>query len=165
MEPFDATRAHAESVIRWLKHEHFNDLEGASGFYCNRKIIREAAKESRMKCLRIKNSIAGFVVFTIFKKHSVIEILEIRPKFREKGLGRILAVHVVDSLFSKGAAYIKVECSPHSSEQFWRKIGFVDDETSSKSTFGNPKLILGSKPDKVTSYAPSAPDVAEPRLL
>lgn len=146
MEVIDATRARAESVIRLLEHENEKYLGGASGFYCNRGIIRRSARESRMRCFKVDRSIAGFATFTVYRKHSAIEIFEILPPFRGLGLGRQLAMYMIDLLLSMGLSHISVECAPQSTEPFWRKVGFESNEGVGKP-FGNPKLILRSTPN------------------
>ena len=134
----DATKAQAETVIRWLKDEHLNELEGLSGFYFNRSIIRSAAQYSEMKCLLLGRKIIGFAVFASM----TINIFEIRPNARGQGFGRHFATNIINMLFDRGAPEINVECSPRSSEPFWRGLGFVEKEDMYQSWGSNPKLVL-----------------------
>lgn len=133
----NATSAQAETVIRWLKDEHLNQLDGLSGFYCNRSIIRRAARESEMLCMTLGRIVIGFVIFG----QSRIDILEIRPSYRGLGHGRVLATHIIQMLFQNGTTDIYIECSPSTSEPFWRSLGFVNQELKYQWG-GSPKLVL-----------------------
>ena len=144
----DATTAQAETVIRWLKRELSED----GGFYHNRSIIRQAVRNNEMRCLSFGRAILAFVVFTRGLNRSAIDILEVRPKYRGRGFGRTLATHTIESLIAGGADEIQVECMPRESEQFWRKLGFVDHDEPF-SSWGNQKLILRSWPNN--SFKPT----------
>lgn len=132
-----ATRAQAETVIRWLKDEHINELGGTRGFYCNRSVIREAARRSRMSVLLLGRTIIGFAVFNSYG----IDIFEIRPTHRRLGYGRSFAEHIIRELFARGSRELNVDCVPHESQYFWRSLGFVDQEEKYQS-WGSVKLVL-----------------------
>lgn len=132
-----ATRAQAETVIRWLKVEHVNELGGGSGFYFNRSIIRRAARNSEMLVLLLGRAVIGFAVFS----HYGIDIFEIRSAHRRRGHGRAFAEHIIRNLFASGSTKLNVDCVPHESQYFWRSLGFVDQEERYQS-WGKVKLIL-----------------------
>ena len=137
----DATKAQLETVMRWLKKEA---LEEESGFYCNRSIIRNSFRNSEMKCLLIGRVVAGFAIFRLNTSYSAIDILEIRSGYRRNGYGKMFAGCLINMLFTQGATRIVIECAPHSSEPFWRSLGFVDRKDNKHNMFGNPKLELSS---------------------
>ena len=132
-----ATRAQAETVIRWLKDEHLNELGGKRGFYCNRSIIRRATRDSEMLVLLLGRAIIGFAIFNNYG----IDIFEIRPKYRRYGHGRSFAEHIIRDLFTSGSTELNVDCVPHESQHFWRSLGFVDQEEKYQS-WGSVKLVL-----------------------
>jgi len=136
----DATTAQAETVVRWLKRELSED----GGFYHNRAIIRRAARSGELKCLCLGRVILAFAVFTKGLQRSAIDILEVRPRHRGRGYGRLLATNIIQLLVANGANEIQVECMPSESEAFWRKLGFVDLDNRS-NRWSNPKLILRVK--------------------
>lgn len=133
----------AETVIRWLKKEWLGNPDGG-GFYHNRSIIRQAARNGEMTCLRDGKTIIGFAVVTLGRDRAKVDILEVRPGYRGRGFGRHLAAHIVRMLVSQGAPRIELECAPRSSEAFWRALGFVDQEGPA-SAWENPKLALESR--------------------
>ncbi len=137
----DPEKSQLETVLRWLKKEHLGELEGCSGFYCNRDTIRQAFRASEMKCLMLGKKVIGFAIFNLRINPRPIDIFEIRPGYRQKGYGKIFANHIINLLLSSGAKYIVVECSPRSSEPFWRSLGFVYKGEKSH-VMGNPKLHL-----------------------
>ena len=137
----DSQATHLRTVFRWLKREHLEDFEGMSGFYLHRSIIRKAFQESEMKCLVVGRIVVGFATIRLRESYSRIELFEIRPGYRNKGYGRQFAAYIIRFLLSKGAPYIAVECSPQTSESFWRSLGFETHEAK-PHMYANPKLWL-----------------------
>ena len=139
-----ATRAQAETVVRWLKDEHLHELGGRSGFYYNRSIIRRVARDSEMLVLLLGRRVIGFAIFN----HCGIDIFSIRSKYRRQGYGRSFAEHVIGNLFSSGSTELNVDCVPQESQHFWRSLGFVDQDEKYQS-WGSVKLVLrGPWPNK-----------------
>lgn len=130
------TVAQAETVIRWLKDEHLNELEARSGFYFNRSIIRSAAKDSEMWVLTLGRVIIGFAVFNFYG----IGIFEIRPKYRGQGHGRRFAEQLIQNLFAQGSTELHVQCVPEESQYFWRALGFKNRDPH--YPWGTLKLVL-----------------------
>ena len=122
------SQAQIENVIRWLKAEHLTDLEGFSGFYCNRSIIRSSFRAQETKCMTFGRKVIGLAVFKVRPHYSTIDILEVRPEHRSLGFGRFFAAKMIDHMFGSGAPFIEVECAPSESESFWRGFGFTDYE-------------------------------------
>ncbi len=137
----DPTHAQLQTILRWLKREHVEDLESSGGFYCNRAIIRQSFKESEIKCLILGRTIIGFTTFRLSSAYSAIDIFEIRPGYRQRGYGKNFAQHMINFLFTEGAPHITVECAPRSSEQFWRSLGFVESGKKYHD-WSNPRLSL-----------------------
>lgn len=138
----DATKAHLDTVIRWLRKE---EIEEEAGFYCNRSIIRESFRKSEMKCLLVGRVVVGFAILSMHTSYSAIDIFEIRSRYRRKGYGRKFAGYLINMLMTQGPRRIFIECAPRTSEQFWRGLGFVDREAT-PSMFGNPRLELRTWP-------------------
>ena len=131
------TQAQTETAIRWLRDEHLDELGGFSGFYCNRSIIRRAAREGDMRVLTEGRKVIGLAVFNQYG----IDIFEIRPGYRRAGYGRSFAQHIIQDLFARGSTALNVDCVPQESERFWRALGFVDQEERYRS-WGKTELVL-----------------------
>ena len=123
----EATQAQLDEVMRWLKQEHDELLEG---FYCNKSTITSSFAARQMYCMLRGGHVVGFGIFKI-KSAAIgsIDILEIHPKQRRNGYGKKLAIHLVNHLFHSGADRVSVKCAPRSSESFWRKLGFVSQRS------------------------------------
>ena len=112
--------AQAESVIKWLKHD-VNEYGEHSGFFFNRDVIRQAARDGEFVCMRLGLRIIGFAVYG----QASISLFEIRQAHRGRGHGRQLAEHLIAHLFKSGATSLWVKCSPRASQGFWENLGFV----------------------------------------
>lgn len=74
-------------IQSWLlkEKENFNE-----GFYCNWNIIENSSNENQLFVLEFEKMIVGFVSWTDHGgKYVDIDIMEVNPKFRSKGVGRI----------------------------------------------------------------------------
>lgn len=114
----------AEIVIAWLERAQEAE-DDAGGFYNNRRIIRSSARDSDLRILLVGRSHAGFAVITAGDHLNAIDILAIRPEFRGKGYGRLLAESILSEMRARGASKVAIQCCPRSSAPFWRKLGFV----------------------------------------
>lgn len=137
------TTSQCETVIKWLKQEHLSQSLDKSDFYYNRKNIRQALRDNKMICLAANGLIVGFSIYSLNKQHTAIDIFEIRPGYRRKGYGQQFAKHLLKMLIDQGASNIKIECSPATSEKFWRKLGFTSFDKE-KNEFSNPILIFSN---------------------
>ena len=119
----EATQSQLNEVLRWLKQEQDESLEG---FYCNKEIIISSFDDSEMHCLSNNEHVIGFGIFSHKTSGASIDILEIHPQHRGSGHGTNLAQHLIGYLFQSGANYVSVKCSPRSSERFWRGLGLIE---------------------------------------
>ena len=108
-------------VLAWLYQEQ---VEFNEGFFCNRNIIAKCFEESRAQCVMEDCQPVAFAVYTEFETSAEISILEVKLSHRGKGFGLALANSLIDSFILNGSEYIEVECTPETSEPFWRKQGF-----------------------------------------
>lgn len=135
------SEANLRAILRWLMREFIEQFDGQAGFHHNRDIIRRAVRDGECRSLLLGRRCIGFSVYTLCPPRATIDILEIHPGFRERGHGKFLASSIISLLISKGADSIKVECSPASSQGFWRPLGFVDSDGLSGSS-RQPQLVL-----------------------
>lgn len=96
------------------------------GFYCNWNIIEKSFNENCLFALDLDSKIIGFLTWKNYEnRYLAIEIMEINPKYRNKGFGKLFYDKVEKHFRSKNFIAIKLFCSPKSSEMFWKKMGFT----------------------------------------
>ena len=139
---------HLKKILDWLKNEQHKTGEG---FYCNREIIVDSHKKGEVHVAIESGIVIGFVVDHLYSLYhgSSIDILEVHPNHRNRGVGKVLALDSISRLFELGADLVNVECAPSSSEAFWLKLGFKPKGDFQTSIRGNPKLVF-SKTSKLS---------------
>lgn len=115
------TQKHLADIENWLIEE-WNKTN--SGFYCNWNIIANAITENNLSVILENDYVIGFVVYRIHEFYAVIDIAEIKPSERKKGVAKKLINGTLEHFKQKGALVAKLYCSPENSEPFWKKIGF-----------------------------------------
>lgn len=116
------TSKHLAEIRSWLLEEKKNFNEG---FYCNWNIIENSFSKNELFVLEFEKMIVGFISWTNHDgKYVDIDIMEINPKFRSKGLGSILYNKTEEFFRANNYLAIKLFCSPESSESFWQKMEF-----------------------------------------
>lgn len=123
-----ATAQQAEKVVRWLRREYLSDPYGG-GFYHQRTMIREAARDGELACFMARERPLGYAVFRIFEDRGQINLFEVRSRLRGRGLGSMMARQMIELMTRRGARVISLQCTPGTSERFWRRIGFTDDHS------------------------------------
>lgn len=109
------------SIEIWLKAEY---EETGEGFCGNWDVIENAFQKQRMLVL-VEDSIP--VAFLTYRMEELIvrlDIMEVHPSYRKKGLGRILFNDFTKVAIQSGALAIDLFCSPEESQEFWESVGF-----------------------------------------
>lgn len=118
---FKPTNHHLKEIELWLIQEYENT---GKGFYCNWNIISKSFIEKKIAIITENGISVGFAVYGIYGFVSHIDLLEIKPSHRKKGLGK----NIIDELFKylkdNGSLVASVFCKPENSEVFWKAIGF-----------------------------------------
>lgn len=111
-------------IGEWLYKEY---SASGKGFYCNLNVVYNAFKRHSLATISKSTNCIGFITWYETTNYTAsINITEIHPDFRRNGYGNILANSLIDYLRVKGIAVITLECMPHSSESFWKIIGFTE---------------------------------------
>jgi GNAT superfamily N-acetyltransferase len=119
-------------IIRWLATEA---AEGNSTFHPNRNLIAQGHVDGELLVLREHEKVVAFAL----GEPGIIDILETRPGYRGRGLGRRLAQHCIDRAAAADVAVIECECAPPTSLPFWQAMGFE----RIPSRYGhNPRVLL-----------------------
>ena len=126
---FNPTKKQLIEIEGWLLRERSQTGEG---FYCNRRIIKNSFSKNEMATISKTSKTVGFAIWNNIADFSVtIDIAEIKPRYRKKGLGEELISRLIDYLISLNIYVAYLECMPESSEFFWRHLGFIDFPISS----------------------------------
>lgn len=121
---FSPTKMKFEEVEAWLMIEYNKKREG---FYCNWEIIKSFYEDNQLAIASKGNKAIGFITWRFIGGKTVrIEIAEVKPTFRKKGVGKFLVNEFFKFAKEKGAVVCDLQCSPETSEPFWKRLGFVE---------------------------------------
>ena len=125
-----ATERDVTAIRAWLRSDR-----GGSVFCGNWSMIEggQATGYLSVLCGVNDNQVVGFLLST----DSSLDIMEIRPSFRRAGLGRMLAQHGLSRIERSGQFGVLIECAPHTSIPFWKKLGFHPIEWEHDADRGN----------------------------
>lgn len=127
------------AIERWLEQEY---VATGEGFWVNINVIRKAAHDREIMVARVGGLAVAFLVWgNAFPERGVIDILEVAPQFRERGIGRALYLNAEAMLRGRGVTAIRGKCSPASSEAFWRKLGFESDVERVNRDSLHPRMV------------------------
>ena len=132
----DPTPRHRRQLRKWLRDEQTNSR---SGFYCNWQIINDAFKEKQIQCVCYRNNAIAFGVFGRLDTDTELSIVEVHPKYRNRGVGKVLMHHLIRYFREHDVRYVHLECVPASSEVFWRSLGF---RAYRNSEAGDSRVLL-----------------------
>ena len=116
------TQFDLEKIEEWLIEE---EREFNEGFYCNWNIIEKAFNKGELITLSLKEKPIGFLVWSKGEIYAEIDILEIKPDLRKRGIGEAFFEQISEYFKQKGFLVIKLFCSPRESEKFWKNMGFI----------------------------------------
>ena len=120
-----------QELLGWLQREQ---AQLGEGFYCNKDIIVASHAVGELHCSIANGQVVGFVVHTASSARASIDILEVHPEHRRRGIGTQLATYTLRLLRASPAQFITVQCRPRSSELFWRALGFSPHASFSPSS-------------------------------
>jgi len=111
-----------KEIENWLIDEKNKSNEG---FYSNWTIIENAFNNKKLITVKHNNLPIGFLVWSKGEIYAEIDILEIKPNLRNKGIGEKFFNQISNHFTSEGFLALKLFCSPRESEKFWKKMNFV----------------------------------------
>ncbi len=142
---FSPTKTQLHQLRAWLKQEY--DQTG-EGFMCNWGVIDECWKEKTLFCALTKDKASALCAWHQVGFLARLDIVAVNPELRHKGIGRRLVDETLKQLKKNGVIVVEVECQPRTSEPFWRKLGFADDDfvdVRKKAESAFPKVELLKK--------------------
>jgi GNAT superfamily N-acetyltransferase len=116
------TKSDLKEVEKWLIEE---DKTSGNGFYCNWAIIEKAFRNKEFITLNHNDLPIGFLVWSEREIYAEIDIMEIKPKNRNSGIGKYFFNQIAEFFKQKGFLAIKLFCAPIESEKFWKKMDFI----------------------------------------
>ena len=171
---FNPSANHIAEIEKWLLEE-WNDRK--EGFITDWEMIPEAFEENRLSILTNNEMAIAFAIFRVYDEMAVIDIAEIKPAERGKGIAKKFISDTLDYLKSKGVVVVKLFCSPEKSEGFWKKCGFLNYEVPHNSQINMYKTLVDdlktsktsihSKSDKLKLWncEPHLADRKEPKWI
>lgn len=121
---FSPTDKQVGEIEKWLIAER---QKTGDGFYCNWNIIKSSFDKNELATISLNNKTIGFATWRLYTdKTARIEITEVKPTYRKKGIGKKLTTHLLNFLKNKGVCVVDLQCSPDTSERVWKRLGFVE---------------------------------------
>ncbi|HBL77033.1 MAG: hypothetical protein A2W90_19320 [Bacteroidetes bacterium GWF2_42_66] len=115
------TLQHLEEIKKWLQKE---DNSSNEGFFCQMDTIENSFRKNRLIVIAKDNVAIGFLTF-YYSDHIVnIEIAEVKPSERKRGIGKLLLQDSFGKFIKDGMLVAQLFCSPASSEKIWKRMGF-----------------------------------------
>ncbi len=118
---FNPTEEQITEVENWLIEEKKTSDEG---FYCNWEIICNSYQKQECAILISNHKVIGFGTWSIFDQTSKLDLVEIHPKFRQKGFGELIINEIIKVLSKQNIFAINADCINEKSENLLRKHGF-----------------------------------------
>ncbi len=111
-------------IEEWLIEE---EQKTGNGFYCNWNNIKASFDKNKLVTISLNNKTIGFASWQLItEKTARIEIAEIKPSYRNKGVGKKLTDELLNFLKDKSIYVVDLLCSPKESEPIWKSMGFLE---------------------------------------
>lgn len=116
-----STDEDVHQIRRWLEEEDRLGIDG--NFLCNWNLTVESHQEGKL--LVLVDETDGTTLAYQWGQLLQSGILQVRDRFRSKGLGMLVVEHCVELALQQDEMVLQVECKPSSSIPFWKKMGFT----------------------------------------
>lgn len=154
---FNPTEIEVIDIKSWLQ---FEDKKSGEGFYCNWNIIESSFRKGQLVTIIYFGTPIGFLTWNKTSDLTAkIEITEINPSYRKKGVGKILIEGFIVFLLTKNVQVLTLECSPLSSRPIWKKLGFseynnFDSQLVKYESFYLYKIIVPHVQKNISAITP-----------
>lgn len=121
---FSPTDKQVGEIEKWLITER---QKTEDSFYCNWNIIKSSFDKNELATISHNHKTIGFATWRLTTdKTARIEITEVKPTNRKKGICKELTTQLLNFLKDKGVCVVDLQCSPETSEPIWKRLGFVE---------------------------------------
>ncbi len=120
---FEPTLQHLNEIKKWLQKE---DRSSNEGFFCQMDIIENSFQKNRLIVVTKDDVAVGFLTFYYSDYIVNIEIAEVKPSERKKGISKLLLQGSFDRFVKDGVFVAQLFCAPASSEKIWKRMGFIN---------------------------------------
>ncbi len=117
-----AFNRHFNEVMDWLIQSH--EL-GYDSLYKDIDSIESSFDSKQMSCLTFQNKTVGFATWRLQDRVAFVELFEIHPEYRNKGLGKEFFSKLTSFFISRGIYVVQLRFISDESEAFWTKMGFL----------------------------------------
>ncbi|HZL11921.1 MAG TPA: GNAT family N-acetyltransferase [Prolixibacteraceae bacterium] len=115
------TLQHLEEIKKWLQTEDHSSNEG---FFCQMDTIENSFRKNRLIVITKDDVAIGFLSYYYSDNIVNIEIAEVKPSERKKGIGKLLLQRSFDRFIKDEVLVAQLFCAPASSEKIWKRMGF-----------------------------------------
>lgn len=125
-------------IKNWLQIEADKSDDG---FYHSWNLISDCMDEGKSAIILYENNPVGFTAWHEATNHIHIYYMEIKPSYRKNGIGRMLINSVFECFKNRNYFVVELQCSPESSEKFWKCCGFKEYPENSCLASRYPKKL------------------------
>lgn len=100
--------------------------KGQTNFLSNWHIIKKHIENKLAYIMLIGGKIAAYCIWQGQSKRIRIQILEVNPNLRGKGIGQAFVTILLEKFREIHLPVVDLECMPAESIDFWKKCGFIE---------------------------------------
>lgn len=126
---FNPDKQNLDEIIDWMENEKNSPKESQGNWLA----INSAFSENRLITASIENKTIGFFALLQNGSTATINIAEIHPEYRNMGVAKSFLNQIIAFLLKHNYYALDLMCAPASSEDIWKKLGFINIPQSPKN--------------------------------
>jgi GNAT superfamily N-acetyltransferase len=140
---FNPKQRHIDEIAEWMVEEK-KMLITNNG---NWSSITYAFQNKNLVIATYKSETVGFYTLSNPDLTISIDVAEIKPKYRRKGIGKLMLEEIIKKFKNKETYGLYLFCAPESSHKIWKKLGFKYFPDNSKNdrfekNYGRKKIEM-----------------------
>lgn len=117
---FNPTQNHLDDIEKWMVEEKKIPISENG----NWTSVIDAFQRNTLIVATLKNETIGFYALRYTQSTLIINVAEVKPNYRRKGVGRLLLKEIIEKYKNEEVFVLKLHCSPKSTHLIWRDLGF-----------------------------------------